>query len=117
MLPTSRLRLNLALNTTRFIDPQTETRVFDATIARNFIPYQFTNRLLVRSINEYDSFRGTFGTNILITYRVNAGTVFFVGYDDHLEDSREIDEERFLTRALVRTNRAFFAKFQYLFRY
>ena len=67
VLPTSRLRLNLALNTTRFIDPRTETRVFNAKIARSFITYQFTTRLLVRSINEHDSFRGTFGTNMLIT--------------------------------------------------
>ena len=36
--------------------------------------------------------------------------------DDHLAKGREIDEERFLTQALVRTNRALFAKFKYLFR-
>ena len=116
VLPTSRLRVNLALDSTHCTDPRTETRAFDVKIARSFTTYHFTNRLLVRSINEYNSFQGTFGTNVLVTYRVNAGTVFFIGYADHLAKGREIDEERFLTRTLVRTNRALFAEFQDLFR-
>ncbi|MEE2637386.1 MAG: DUF5916 domain-containing protein [Acidobacteriota bacterium] len=117
MLPTSRLQLTLALDTTTFTDTRNETEAFDVQIWRSFATYQFTDRLLVRSINEYNTFQGTFGTNLLFTYRVNAGTVFFIGYDDHLEEGLELDAERFQTRLLVRTNRAFFTKFQYLFRY
>ena len=51
------------------------------------------------------------------SYRVNAGTVFFVGYDDHYRQGNQIDERLFPTSAMLRTNRAVFTKLQYLFRY
>jgi hypothetical protein len=57
------------------------------------------------------------GANVLVTYRVNAGTVFFVGYDDHYREGTTIDERLFPTTAMLRTNRAIFTKFQDLFRY
>ena len=55
---------------------------------------------------------------MLVTYRVNAGTVFFVGYDDHYQQADLVDDELFPdTTVYTRTNRAFFTKLQYLFRY
>ena len=56
---------------------------------------------------------------------MNAGTVLYAGYDDHYMqadlirgdmDGDGIDEQLFFEDALRRTNRAFFVKFQYLFR-
>ena len=88
--------------------------------------YQFTNRLLLRNIVEFDTFDKTKGGNLLATYRVNAGTVFFVGYDDHYGPEREShfhDHEGVAhyhldpTGRTIRTNRAVFVKLQYLFRY
>ena len=72
VLPTSRLQFDLALNTTRFTDPRTEADGFDAEIAKSLVTYQFTTRLLVRSNDQHNSFRGTFGTSMIITSRVNA---------------------------------------------
>ena len=46
--------------------------------------YQFTERFLFRNISEYNTFDKTLGLNFLFTYRVNAGTVFYIGYDDHI---------------------------------
>lgn len=40
-------------------------------------------RLLLRNIGEHNTFDTTLSLNFLVTYRVNAGTVFYVGYDDH----------------------------------
>ena len=116
-LLTSRLRTNLSLDTSRFVDVRTNLEEFDIKIWRTFTTYQFTERLFVRNINEYNTFDRTVGFNLLVTYRVNAGTVFFIGYDDRLEEGFRIDEERFTTSDLERTRRAFFTKFQYLFRY
>ena len=57
---------------------------------------------------------------------MNAGTVFYLGYDDHfrqadlIEGDRDgdgIEEQLFFTTGQRRTNRAFFLKLQYLFRY
>ena len=115
--PFSRLQSEISLNTSRFTDVRTDTRVFDVKILRTRATYQFTDRLLLRNIIEYDTFEKTVGGNLLASYRVNAGTVFFVGYDDHYRQGNQIDERLFPTTAMVRTNRAVFTKLQYLFRY
>jgi len=61
-----------------------------------------------------------------LNYRVNAGTVLYLGYDDHYQQADliqgDIDGDGFLeqlyyTQGLKRTNRAVFVKFQYLLRY
>ena len=84
------------------------------------------SKLLVRNINEYNTFDRTFGFNLLLTYRVNAGTVFYIGYDDHHQqadliqgdlDGDDLADQLFQTTELRRTNRAVFLKFQYLFRF
>ena len=115
--PFSRLQSEISTSTSRFTDVRTDTRVFDVKILRTRTTFQFTDRVLVRNIVEYDTFEKTLGGNLLLSYRVNAGTVFFVGYDDHYRQGAQIDERLFPTSALLRTNRAVFTKLQYLFRY
>ncbi len=44
------------------------------------------------------------------TYRVNAGTVFFFGYDDHYQQEDKIDDTLFFSSDFRRTNRAVFTK-------
>jgi len=115
--PFSRLQSEVNLNTTRFVDVRTNSQVFDIKLLRTRTTYQFTNRLSVRNIIDFDTFEKEIGGNVLVTYRVNAGTVFFVGYDDHFREGTTIDERLFPTSAMLRTNRAIFTKLQYLFRY
>jgi hypothetical protein len=116
--PGSRFRSEINLNTSRFTDPRNgDALVFDVKIVRALSTYQFTDRWLLRNIIEYNSFDTTLGLNVLVTYRVNAGTVFYVGYDDRYQQGDLIDDELFPTTDLERTNRAVFAKFQYLFRF
>jgi len=114
--PFSRLESEVNLNTSRFVDVRSDRPEFDVKIFRSRTTYQFTNRLLARNILEYNTFDRTFAANLLLTYRVNAGTVFFVGYDDHYREGRKINELMYPTGALLRENRAFFTKLQYLFR-
>ena len=70
---------------------------------------------------EHNSFSKTLGANLLLTYRVNSGTVFFIGYDDRYQAGNLLfdddGEEVYLTSDFARTNRAFFTKISYLFRY
>ena len=80
-LPTSRLRTNISIDTSRFVDTRSDTEEFDVKIWRTLTTSQLTDRLLVRNISEYNTFDCTFGLNLLLTYRVNAGTVFYIGYD------------------------------------
>ena len=115
--PFSRLQSDLNINTSRFVDVRSQAEVFDVKIYRSLTTYQFTDRLLVRSILEHNDYDRTLGTNFLVTYRVNAGTVFFAGYDDRYRQADRIVDQFFTGRDLRRTNRALFAKLQVLFRY
>ena len=117
--PASRFQSEIALNTSRLIDPRSDdTLVFDVKILRILSTYQLTDRFVLRQITEYDTFDRTVGLNTLVTYRVNAGTVFFVGYDDHYQQADLFDDTLFPgTSVYRRTNRAVFTKLQYLFRY
>ena len=99
--------------------------MFDVKIYRAQSILTFTDRLLMRNITEYNTFDKDLDFNVLLTYRINAGTVFFVGYDDHYRQEDRIegdldgdgfDERLFFTSDLRRTNRAVFTKLRYLFR-
>ena len=85
-------------------------------ILRSQTTYQFTDRLLLRAIGEYNTFDRKLDGNLLFTYRLNAGTAFYLGYDGHWRSGNQIDAERFPTAGLLPTRRAFFVKLQYLFR-
>ena len=115
--PTSRLRAELTGIFSQFVDPRDSSEIFDVKIFRTRATYQFTNRLLVRHILEYNTSSVTFGNNVLLTYRINAGTVGFLGYDDRFQQGSLIDAFQSTSTTLLRTNRAVFAKVSYLFRY
>ena len=126
--PVPRFQSQFDLNTSRLIDPRDDRLVFDVTIVRALSTYQVNDRLALRNIAEFNTLQGTVGLNVLASYRVNAGTVFYVGYDDRYRqgdlivgddlDGDGVPDYLFPSvTALQRTNRAFFTKFQYLFRY
>ena len=115
--PSSRWRSDLTGIFSRLVDPTATAEVVDVKIFRTRTTYQFTDRLLLRYILEHNTFGRTLGNNLLMTYRINAGTVAFLGYDDRYRQGRRIDELLFPTAAFQRTNRAVFGKLSYLFRY
>jgi hypothetical protein len=114
--PVSRFQSQIDVTTSDMIDPRDNSTVFDVKIYRGQTTYQFTDRLLARNILEYNTLDGTWAVNLLATYRLNAGTVFYVGYDDHFQQGNKIGVTLFPSSAYQRTNRAFFTKLQYLFR-
>ncbi|MQA89084.1 MAG: hypothetical protein GEU90_02435 [Gemmatimonas sp.] len=124
--PTPRLASQWNVSSSRLTDPRNDdVEVFDVKIFRARNTLQVTDRLSARNIAEYNTFDGALSLNLLFNYRVNAGTVFYIGYDDHyqqgnlieLVEAGEGDEQLYLTDDLRRTNRALFVKFQYLLRY
>lgn len=116
--PVSSVQSRVSLNTARFTDIRTgKLEVFDVKIYRGLTTWQLNDRFLLRNITEYNTFSRKLDFNILATYRVDAGTAFYVGYDDHYRQADLIDDERYFTTDLRRTNRAVFMKLQYLFRY
>ncbi len=115
--PTARLASNLSLNFSRFRDPALHREEFDVHIYRAKTTYQFTDRLQLRNILEYNDYSGKLGLNLLGTYRINAGTVFFLGYDDRRQEAININDELYDTTRMLQTSRSFFMKIAYLFRY
>ena len=119
--PVPRFTSQINVATSRFTDVRTgHLEVFHVKILRALSTFTLADRLLLRNITEYNSLDGTVGTNLLATYRINALTVFYVGYDDHYQQENLIDvlDHRFFqSTALRRTNRAFFTKLRILFRY
>jgi hypothetical protein len=117
--PYSRLQSVLKVDGNRFRDPVNHAHEFHVKIFRSTTTYQFTPRLLVRNIWEMNTGLGSNHTtfeNILLTYRVNSGTVFYLGYDDRFKEGNAINSQLFSDRTYQRTNRAIFTKLQYLFR-
>ena len=118
--PMDRLQVNLNYERRRFTDPaHNDEEVFDVQIVRGTTNFQFTDRLGVRNITEFNTQDETFDFNILFNYRVNAETVFYLGYDDHFQqadliegdrDGDGIEEQLFFTTGQRRTNRAIFVK-------
>ena len=129
--PVPRFATNLSIRTSRFTDPlglfvaglnrgerDEEGEVFNVNIFRALNTYQFTDRLALRNITEFNTYRGTVGLNLLATYRVNSGTAFYIGYDDHYRQYEVFDDQvNAIDRGYLHTNRAVFTKIQYLFRY
>ena len=117
--PSSRLQSEVTLDTRQFIDVRdgVDEEILDVKIWRTFTTYQFTGRLVLRNILEYNTFDRRLLANILGTYRVNAGTVFFVGYDARYDQGNRFDDQLFPDTSLLRTNHAIFTKLQYLFRF
>ena len=126
--PVSRFQSELNLSVSDFIDLRNGAdTIFDVKILRTLSTYQFTDRFMLRNIAEYNTFDRKFGLNWLLTYRVNAGTAFYVGYDDHYQqadrlygdvDGDGFEDQLFPTLTFMQqTNRAVFTKVQYLFRY
>ena len=129
--PVARFASNINITRSRFTDPHgffmpgvnegerdEDGGVFSVNILRALSTYQFTDRLLFRNIVELDTHDDTLGLNLLLTYRVNAGTVFYVGYDDHYRQRDQFEAPVNIAGTGYRqTNRAFFLKLQYLFRY
>ena len=118
--PIARLQSQINIDTSRLRDLRSgDIEVFDIKLFRALTTYQFTERLLLRNITDFNTFDDTVGVNFLATYRINAGTVFFLGYDDRYQQREmfdQMDDELLLRRDLQRTNRAIFTKLQYLFR-
>jgi len=105
------------IQTSSFVDTRTDVQEFAIRIYRSTTTVQLTRRLLVRSILDHNSYNRTFGGNLLVTYRVNAGTAFYVGYDDRLRQGDRINASVFPSADYLHTNKAVFAKLQVLFRY
>ncbi len=130
--PTDRLRIANTYLLTRLSDYDDGGRIFTDQIARSQWSYQFTRRLTLRAILQYESTRvdpsrtsleavKNFNGDLLVTYLVNPWTALYVGYNSNFQNLEFIQDPA--GNSLVRTDddflndsRQLFVKFSYLFR-
>lgn len=87
-------------------------KLYTGYILRNKTSFQFTKKLFLRLVTQYNSFSKQFDIDPLFSYKWNPFTIFYIGSTHDLaEYTTGNSKSRY-----VETSRQFFAKFQYLFR-
>ena len=83
--------------------------IFDGYILRTKFSYQFSLNMFMRVVLQYDDFSRDFQVQPLLSYKLNAFTIFYIGSTQAFD---KFDGETGMTQ----TSQQFFLKFQYLFR-
>lgn len=120
---------HLATRNDSILGAPARTSIFNNHILRSKINYQFTRKLSLRFILDYDAVLPNLSLvaldhqkrltpDILLTYLVNPGTAVYVGYTDRYENL-QLAPGTFTRAGSPRTptDRQFFVKMSYLFRY
>jgi len=107
--PTSRLKSSFTCSLARLNDLETDEEFYNGFILRNSTTFQFSRKLFLRNITQYNSFSNTFSIYPLISYKFNAFTMFCAGMT---KDMLEYEEEDYIFKP---TENQFFVKLQYLF--
>ncbi|HVN57445.1 MAG TPA: carbohydrate binding family 9 domain-containing protein [Bacteroidales bacterium] len=108
-MPFSRLKLSLMWSTAMLSDLTTGSEFYNGHIIRNITTFQFTRKLFLRGIAQYDSFGKTFSLYPLVSYRFNAFTMLCAGMTQDYQDYEQ-PGYRFRTSGYQ-----YFMKLQYLF--
>lgn len=109
VMPTDKLSMTFDYSRSRLSDVDGGQLFFDGYIGRVVSIYQFSNKVFVRLIGQYDQFQKQVEIDPLFSYRLNAFTVFYAGSTHSLENFGE-------PYGIIQTERQFFIKLQYLWR-
>jgi len=108
--PTSWLKISFSWSTARLNSIESGEEFYNGHIFRNVTTLQFTKKLFIRGIGEYNTFSNSFNIYPLVSYKFNAFTMFCAGMtQDYLEYNQ--DESDFYRT----TGHQYFVKLQYLF--
>jgi hypothetical protein len=108
--PTSRLKTSFAWTTARLNDIEQNTEFYNGHILRNITTFQFTKKLFLREITQYNTFSKTFSVYPLLSYKFNAFTMFCAGMTQDLLNYEQEDY------SFKTSGYQYFVKLQYLFR-
>ncbi len=77
--PFQRLVIEPRFNFAKLNEEDSGDQVFKGYIARTRLNYQFTRRLFLRLVTQYNDFNERFEIDPLLTYRINPFTAFYIG--------------------------------------
>ena len=90
------------------LDRQSGEEIFSGFVAYARANYQYNRALQMRVLLQYNDFNKQLDVEPLVAYQLNPFTIFYVGATYGAEDMT--------THGLVKTDRQYFMKFQYLIR-
>lgn len=97
------------------LDAPDGNELFNGYIFRTRMNYQFTRKLFLRLVFQYNDFSQSFDLDPLLTFKINPFTAFYIGSTlDYAELGGNSDLEKLRNWNLQ--SRQFFMKFQYLVR-
>lgn len=105
----SRLKTSFSWTMAKLNDNADGTEFYSGHILRNITTFQFTRKLFIREITQYNTFSKTFSAYPLINYKFNAFTMFCAGMTQDLINY-QTDDYNFKTSGYQ-----YFIKLQYLF--
>lgn len=106
--PVSRLKTSFTWTIAKLNDLKDSTVFYQGNIIRNITTLQFTKRLFLRNIVQYNTFSKTFSIYPLLNYKFNAFTMFCAGMTQDLLNYNQPDY-KFKTSGYQ-----YFVKLQYL---
>jgi hypothetical protein len=108
--PTSWLKTSFSWSTARLESIASGDEFYNGHIYRNVTTVQFTRKLFIRAIGEYNTFSESFNIYPLVSYKFNAFTMFCAGMTQDYQEY--IINESNIYRP---TGHQYFVKLQYLF--
>jgi hypothetical protein len=109
IIPMPRLKTSFSWTVAELHNVLDTAEFYKGHILRNITTFQFTRRIFLRQITQYNTFSKSLNIYPLITYKFNAFTMFCAGMTQDLQNYNQPDYN-FKT-----TGYQYFVKFQYLF--
>ncbi len=106
--PLTNLRLLYEYSNDTFYKTKGGELEYKVNILTQRIGYQITRHLSLRLITDYNDYDKEIYNSVLLSYQLNPGTVFYVGFDDN-----QMQDDRGIYRI---EGRYFFVKFSYWWR-
>jgi hypothetical protein len=113
--PHDRLLVQQRLNYAYATDLESNEELYDGYIYRTRVNYQISKPLALRLVVEYDNFQSRWSIDPLLTYRLSAFSVCYIGSTYDYTELAEENSNGYQSLSNRLTSRQFFAKLQYLF--
>lgn len=117
LLPTDNIHITLSMVYSDFFRSADSEKQYDYWISRGRVTYQVNKYLFFRGIVEYNSFYKTLMTDFLASFTYIPGTVIHFGYGSFYEKIQWIEGEYRPADNFLETERGFFFKASYLWRF
>jgi len=112
--PLDRMRFEMDIDYQRSEDNETGDELYEGYLLWSKLSFQFTKELSLRLVTQYNDFRDTWDIDPLLTYRLNAFSMLYLGSTYCYRDY-QVPFSGGFQKSTRLSSRQFFMKMQYLF--